>query len=208
MTLTLHEHPFAAYCWKALIACYELDVPFERVFVGGAEDRARLAELWPVGSIPVLVDGDVVLGESSAIVEYAAPALVPGVDARLWDRVIDGQVMTPMQKIVADSLRPGDARDPYGVQEARDTLDRAYALLDDHLAGDDWLAGEAFSLADCAAAPALFYAFVVHRWDEAALPALTAYHERLTARPSVARVIEEARPYRVIFPLPWPSYVP
>ena len=106
MTLTLHEHPFAAYCWKALIAFYELDVPFERVFVGGAEDRARLAELWPVGSIPVLVDGDVVLGESSAIVEYVAPALVTGLDARLWDRVIDGQVMTPMQKIVADRLRP------------------------------------------------------------------------------------------------------
>jgi glutathione S-transferase len=208
MTLTLHEHPFAAYCWKALIAFYELDVPFERVFVGGAEDRARLAELWPVGSIPVLVDGDVVLGESSAIVEYATPALVPGVDARLWDRVIDGQVMTPMQKIVADSLRPADARDPYGLQEARETLDRAYALLDDHLTGDDWLAGGAFSLADCAAAPALFYAFVVHRWDEAALPALTAYHARLTARPSVARVIEEARPYRVVFPLPWPSDVP
>ena len=119
MTLVLHEHPFAAYCWKALIAFYELDVPFERVFVGGAEDRARLAELWPVGSIPVLVDGDGVLGESSAIVEYAAPALVTGLDARLWDRVIDGQVMTPMQKIVADRLRPEDARDPYGVTEAR-----------------------------------------------------------------------------------------
>ena len=106
MTPVLHEHPFAAYCWKALIAFYERDVRFERVFVGGAEDRARLAELWPVGSIPVLVDGDRVLGESTAIVEHVTPALVPGLDARLWDRVIDGQVMTPMQKIVADSLRP------------------------------------------------------------------------------------------------------
>lgn len=204
MTPVLHEHPFAAYCWKALIAFYELEVPFERVFVGGAEDRARLAELWPVGSIPVLVDADVVLGESSAIVEYAASALVTGLEARLWDRVIDGQVMTPMQKIVADSLRPEDARDPYGVEEARETLDRAYALLDDRIT-DAWLAGEAFSLADCAAAPALFYAFVVHRWD--GLPALTAYYDRLMARPSVARVIEEARPYREVFPLPWPDYV-
>ncbi len=206
MTPVLHEHPFAAYCWKALIAFYECDVRFERVFVGGAEDRAHLAELWPVGSIPVLVDGDRVLGESTAIVEHVTPALAPGVDARMWDRVIDGQVMTPMQKIVADALRPADSRDPYGVDEARATLDRAYALLDDRLT-EGWLAGPAFTVADCAAAPALFYANVVHRWDEAAHPALTAYFERLSARPSVARVIDEARPYREIFPLGWPAHV-
>ena len=100
----------------------------------------------------------------------------------MWDRVIDGQVMTPMQKIVADSLRPEDARDPYGVEEARGTLDRAYALLESS-STDTWLAGPAFSVADCAAAPALFYARVVHRWDEAALPRLTDYFTRLTARP-------------------------
>ena len=206
MTPVLHEHPFAAYCWKALIAFYECDVTFERVFVGGEEDRARLAELWPVGSIPVLVDAERVLGESTAIVEHVTPALVPGLDARLWDRVIDGQVMTPMQKIVADALRPEGARDPYGVDEARATLERAYALLDDRLSGG-WLAGPAFTVADCAAAPALFYANVVHRWDERAHPRLTAYFERLTARPSVARVIDEARPYREIFPLGWPVHV-
>ena len=202
--MILHEHPFAAYCWKALIAFYECDVAFERVFVGGPEDRARLAELWPVGSIPVLVDGERVLGESTAIVEHVTPALVPDLDARLWDRVIDGQVMTPMQKLVADALRPAEARDRYGVDEARATLDRAYALLDERL-GDGWLAGERFTVADCATAPALFYADVVHRWD--GRPALTAYYERLTARPSVARVIDEARPYRELFPLPWPSHV-
>ena len=206
MTPVLHEHPFAAYCWKALIAFYECDVRFERVFVGGAEDRAHLAELWPVGSIPVLVDGDRVLGESTAIVEHVTPALVPGLDARLWDRVIDGQVMTPMQTIVADALRPADSRDPYGVDEARATLDRAYALLDERLT-EDWLAGPAFTVADCAAAPALFYANVVHRWDELTHPRLTGYVERLTARPSVARVIDEARPYREIFPLGWPAHV-
>jgi glutathione S-transferase len=205
MTPILHEHPFAAYCWKALIALYECDIAFERVFVGGPEDRDRLAELWPVGSIPVLQDGERVLGESSTIVEHLAPKLVPGLDARLWDRVIDGQVMTPMQKIVADSLRPTDARDPYGVDEARATLERAYALLDEHLHAT-WLAGEAFTLADCAAAPALFYAYVVHPWD--GHPALTAYFERLTGRPSVHRVIEEARPYRELFPLGWPAHVP
>ena len=166
MTPVLHEHPFAAYCWKALIAFYECDVAFERVFVGDAADRQRLATLWPVGSIPVLVDGERVLGESTTIVEHMAPELVPGLDARLWDRVIDGQVMTPMQKIVADSLRPEDARDPYGVEEARGTLERAYALLEQQIC-DEWLAGPSFSIADCAAAPALFYARVVHRWDEA-----------------------------------------
>jgi glutathione S-transferase len=147
-----------------------------------------------------------VLGESTAIVEYLAPALVPGLDARLWDRVIDGQVMTPMQKIVADSLRPEGSRDPYGVDDARATLDRAYALLDDRL-GAGWLTGPEFTLADCAAAPALFYAYVVHRWDEATHPALTSYFERLSVRPSVARVIDEARPYREIFPLGWPAHV-
>ena len=205
--MRLYEHPFASYCWKALIALYECEVPFERVFVGDAADRERLAELWPVASIPLLVDGELVLPESTTIVEYVAPALITGLQARLWDRVSDGQVMTPMQKIVADSLRPDGEKDPYGVEEARATLDRAYALLDDRLT-DDWLAGPSFSLADCGAAPALFYARVVHRWDEARFARLTDYFTRLTLRPAVARVIEEARPYRAIFPLPWPEYVP
>jgi glutathione S-transferase len=219
MTLVLHEHPFAAYCWKALIAFYERDVPFERHFVGDAADRARLAELWPMASIPVLVDDAVgiTLPESSTIVEYLdghgdAPPLIPSdpaaaLQARLWDRVIDGHVMTPMQKIVLDSLRPEGRGDAEGVAEAHAALDRVYALLDAHLAGDDWIAGEAFTLADCAAAPALFYARVVHRWDEERLAGLTRYFTELEARPSVARVIDEAREYRHLFPLPWPDYV-
>jgi glutathione S-transferase len=218
MTLTLYEHPFAAYCWKALIALFERDVPFERRFVGGEADRARLAELWPMASIPVLVDdaAGLTLPESTTIVEYLdrhgdAPALVPAEPAaalqtRMWDRVIDGHVMTPMQKIVGDSLRPEGRADPEGVSEAHALLDRAYALLDTHLAGGGWAAGAAFSLADCAAAPALHYARVVHRWDENGLPNLTRYFAALTARPSVARVIDEAREYRGVFPLPWPDY--
>lgn len=205
--MILYEHPFAAYCWKALIAFYDSDVEFERAFVDGTDEaRAELAKVWPVASIPVLVDGDRVLGESTAIVEHVTPQLFPDLDARLWDRVLDGQIMTPMQKIVADSLRPADARDPYGVDEARATLDRGYRVLDAQLT-DRWLAGPQFTIADCCAAPALFYANVVHRWDEAAHPRLTDYYARLTARPSVARVIDEARPYRKIFPLPWPSHV-
>lgn len=203
--MKLHEHPFASYCWKALIAFYEVDLAFERVLV---EDRTELAKLWPPASIPVLEDGEVVIPESTAIVEYAAPALVTGLEARLWDRLVDGHVSTPMQKIVGDSLRAEDVRDPEGVRLARAELEQTYALLDDRLADRAWLADETFSLAECAAAPALFYARVVHRWDEPGLPHLTAYYERLEARPSVARVIEEARPYRVNFPLPWPDYVP
>ena len=220
MTPTLYEHPFASYCWKVLIALYERDLTVERVFVGGAEDRAALANIWPVASIPVLVDSDASLTfpESTTIIEHldtrgeAAP-LIPtdpsaALQARLWDRIMDGQVMTPMQKIVADSLRPEGFRDPRGVDEARATLDGAYTLLDTHLDSDGWLAGLDFSLADCAAAPALFYARVVHRWDEDGLSDLTGYFARLTERPSVARVIDEAREYRPLFPLPWPDYVP
>jgi glutathione S-transferase len=218
MTLALHEHPFAAYCWKVLVALFERDLPFERTFIGGEADRARLGGLWAMASIPVLVDdvAGLTLPESTTIVEYldghgTAPSLVPSepaaaLQARLWDRVFDGYVMTPMQKIVGDSLRPQGRADPEGVVEARATLDRAYELLDAHLAGGGWAAAPTFTLADCAAAPALFYARVVHRWDEDGLDNLTRYYAALTARPSVARVIDEAREYRDLFPLPWPDY--
>jgi glutathione S-transferase len=219
MTLTLHEHPFAAYCWKALIALYERDVPFERHFIGGEEDRAELAKLWPPASIPVLRDEEAgeTVPESTTIVEYLdafgdSPPLIPAEPAaartaRLWDRVSDGQVMTPMQKIVADALRPEGDRDPFGVAEARAALDGTYELLESRLAEEAWLAGPTFTLADCAAAPALHYAYVVNRWDEPALTNLTRYFTTLMARPSVARVVDEAREYRDLFPLGWPDHV-
>ena len=121
--------------------------------------------------------------------------------------MIDGQVMTPMQKIVADALRPEGDRDPFGVAEARAGLDATYDLLDSRLAGETWLAGSTFTLADCAAAPALHYAYVVNRWDEAAFPNLTRYFTTLMSRPSVARVVDEAREYRELFPLGWPDHV-
>jgi glutathione S-transferase len=218
MTLTLHEHPFAAYCWKPLIALYEREVPFERHLVGGEEDRAELAKLWPPASIPVLRDEEAgeIVPESTTIVEYLdgfddAPPLIPADpvaarNARLWDRVIDGQVMTPMQKIVADALRPEGNRDPYGVAEARAGLDAAYDHLDWRLAGETWLAGPTFTLADCAAAPALHYAYVVNRWDETRLADLTRYFATLMAHSSVDRVLDEARAYRSLFPLPWPDH--
>ncbi len=219
MTLTLHEHPFASYCWKVLIALYERDVPFERRQIDDDADRAALAELWPMASMPVLVDDEtpITVPESTIVVEYldrfgdTAP-LIPAepeaaLQARLWDRVIDGHVQTPMQKIVGDNLRSEGAGDPQGVEEAQEKLDRIYPVLDRQLRGHAWLGGANFTLADCAAAPALFYARAVRRWDEDGLAELTRYYEALTARPSVTRVIDEARPFRPFFPLPWPDYV-
>ena len=218
-SLTLHEHPFASYCWKALVALYERDVPFAPDQIDDEADRARLAALWPPASMPLLEDHDagISVPESTIVVEYLdrfgeAPPLIPidpdaALQARLWDRVMDLRVQTPMQKIVLDNLRPEGAGDAHGVEEARQSLDRIYPMLDQHLSGSDWLAGAAFTLADCAAAPALFYARLVRRWDEEALADLTRYHEALVARPSVARVIDEARPYRELFPLPWPDHV-
>jgi glutathione S-transferase len=218
MTLTLFEHPFAAYCWKPLIALYEREVPFERHFVGGEEDRAELANLWPPASIPVLRDEatGLIVPESTPIIEYLdaigeAPPLIPTEPAaalrvRLWDRVLDGHVMTPMQKIVGDTRRPEGSRDQHGVDEAHAALESAYQLLDERLVAGGWVAGSQFSLADCAAAPALHYAHVVHRWDEDRLAGLTRYFSELMARPSVARVVDEAREYRELFPMAWPEY--
>lgn len=217
MTLTLHEHPFASYCWKGLIAFYELDIPFERVLIGGEEDRAKLAEIWPMASIPVLVAESTgsTYPDSTSIVDFIdglgeEPRLIPedretAVVARMWDRIFDSHVMTPMQKIVLDSLRPAEQHDHFGVEEARDALDRVYRMLDSALPSEGWIVGDSFTLAECSAAPALHYARVVQRWDEGELKVLTAYHQRLEARASVARVVDEAREYREFFPLGWPD---
>jgi glutathione S-transferase len=213
--LVLHQHPFASYCQKALIALYELDVEFESHVVDGADGRAELAKLWPMATIPVLRDeaADLTLPESTTIIEYvdriAGPKLIPAdpgaaLQARLWDRVYDQHVATPMQKIVGDSLRPEGREDPEGVREARMTLDTAYTLIDRRLAASGWAAGDAFTVADCAAAPALFYCRAVHRWDEGRAN-ITRYYRDLMTRPSIARVVDEARPLRDLFPLPWPE---
>jgi glutathione S-transferase len=218
--LTLYQHPFASFCWKPLIALYELDLPFESRLVGGEEDRRSLAELWPMASIPVLRDetAGLTIPQSSAIVEHldglaqSAPALIPrdreqAIEARLWDRIVDDYVAVSVQKIVGDSLRADGEHDPTGVEQARGTLTRAYELLDGRLSERAWAGGEDFSIADCAAAPALFYARVVHPWDELRLLELTRYYSALMHRPSIRRVIDEARPYRELFPLPWPAEV-
>jgi glutathione S-transferase len=218
MALQLLFHPFSSFCQKALTALYEREVAFEPEIVDLAdvEQRAALEALWPMAKFPVLRDEEAgeTIAEASLIVEYAdrfgrAPALVPedrdeALRVRRWDRVFDNYVEHPLQKAVTDNFRPPEARDPFGVEEAKALLRRTYAMVDAELgrSGSEWIAGTAFSLADCAAAPALFYANIVAPFDDR--PHLTAYYERLLARPSFARAVEEARPYRAFFPLPWP----
>lgn len=214
MALTLYLHPLASFCHKVLIAFYENGTAFQSVTVDLQDpgEAGALMAKWPVGKIPVLHDTarDRVVAETSIIIEYVqlhypgpAPMLPEDgeqvLDARLWDRAFDLYVAVPMQRIVGDRLRPADSRDPYGVAEARRSLDTAYAMLDAHLAGREWAIGDRFTLADCAASPALFYASMVHPFA-AAHPNLAAYFERLLARPSMRRTLREARPYFPMFP--------
>ncbi|HEX8643640.1 MAG TPA: glutathione S-transferase family protein [Allosphingosinicella sp.] len=219
MALRLLFHPFSSFCQKALIALYERDLAFEPAIVdlGDKDQRAALEALWPISKFPVLRDEEVgeTIAEASLIVEYldrfgpAAP-LVPAerdeaLRVRLWDRVFDNYVELPLQKAVGDTFRPAEARDAFGVEEAKSQLRRSYAMIDAELArtGSEWIAGSAFTLADCAAAPALFYANIVEPFE--ASQSLSNYYGRLLARPSFARAVEEARPYRAFFPLPWPD---
>ena len=212
MPPVLYAHPFSSYCQKVLIALYENATPFEMRILGAPGDPANqeLAALWPVRRFPVLVDGGRPVLEATTIIEHldqhypGAIPLIPrdartALDARMLDRVFDNYVMTPMQKIVGDHLRPAAARDPHGVAEAHALLDTAYGWLDGTMAARTWAAGAEFSLADCAAAPALFYADWVHDIP-AARTHLRVYRARLLARPSVARAVDEARPYRSYFP--------
>jgi glutathione S-transferase len=219
MTFTLHYHPFSSYCQKVLIALYERDVPFERVVVdlGDPEEKAGLVRLWPVGKFPVLRDEarSMTVPESTLIVRYldhvhSGPAPLVPADAaaalrvNILDRFFDQYVMTPMQKAVGDWFRPPEGRDPFGVAEAGASIERAYDIVEAWLEdGRIWAAGESFSLADCAAAPALFYARMVTPFADR--PRLDAYYRRVRARPSFARAVDEARPYRHFFPLPWPD---
>lgn len=217
MKLKLYAHPFSSYCQKALIALYENSTPFEFRLLAHDDPQimAEFAELWPIKRFPVLVDGERTVTEASIIIEYLGlhypgpVALVPAdaraaLDVRSMDRFFDNYISTPQQKIVFDSLRPDAERDARGVTEARAMLDTAYAWLDKTMAAREWAAGDTFSLADCAAAPALFYADWSHAIDPA-FAHVRAYRERLLARPSFARAVDEARPYRPLFPLGAPD---
>jgi len=216
--LQLYYHPFSSYSQKALIALYENGIVFERQVLEGPDSPAshRLAAMWPMKRFPVLVDGERVILEASCVIEYlqlhrpGPVRLIPSdpdqaLEVRMLDRFFDNYVATPQQKVVFDALRPAQVRDAYGVQEARDMLDTAYAWLEQHLAdGREWAGGDAFSLADCGAAPFLFYADWTQRIGQAH-PHVKAYRHRLLARPSVARAVDEARPYRPYFPLGAPD---
>jgi glutathione S-transferase len=217
MSLQLFGHPFSSYTMKALIALYENETPFDFRTLGPdqPENGAELARRWPIARFPLLVDGETTVFETSAIIEHLAafhpgPVTLIPADAkaaapiRMLDRVFDSHVMVPMQTIVGDALRPEDSRDPYGVSQAKTVLETIYAWLDQILAGRKWAAGDTFSMADAAAAPALFYADWAHRIGEDR-PTLRSYRARLLARPSFARCIEEARPYRAYFPLGAPD---
>jgi glutathione S-transferase len=214
MSLTLHMHPLSSYCWKVLIALYENDTPFEAQLVdlGDPSVVAAFKALWPTTKMPLLIDAAAgrTVPESSIIIEYLQSAY-PGparfipddpeaaLRTRLMDRLFDLYVMAPMQAIVADRIRPADAKDPYGVAQARSQLAMAYDLLEAQLAGRTWAAGDSFGLADCAAAPSLFYADKVAPLT-ATHPIVRAYLDRLLAHPSVVRVLKEAEPYFAMFP--------
>lgn len=213
--LRLYAHPFSSYCQKALVALYENDTAFEYRHLEDPDANAELTALWPMRRFPVLVDGDRTVLEASCIIEYLdlhhpGPArLVPAdpdlaLEARMLDRFFDNYVSTPQQKFTFDALRPEADRDPYGVEQARAMLETSYAWLDTRMATREWAIGDAFTLADCGAAPFLFYADWTHPIDDR-FPHVRAYRERLLARPSFRRAVEEARPYRSYFPMGAPD---
>lgn len=211
----LYVHPFSLYSQKALIALYENAIPFDYCSLEDAAHQQRLAELWPINRFPLLVDEGRSVPEATTIIEYldrryrGPVRLIPddaqqALEARVMDRFFDNYVATPIQTIVFDRRRDEAQRDPYGVEQARKLLETAYAWLDRTMAAREWAAGDAFGLADCAAAPALFYADWTHRID-AGFAHVIAYRKRLLARPSFARAVDEARPYRSYFPLGAPD---
>lgn len=213
MSLILHSHPLSAFCWKVLIALYENGAPFEErlVDLGDRQARAAFAALWPTAKIPLLEDDGRVVPETSIMIEYldekhpGAVRLLPAdpdarLEARLWYRLFDLHVAVPMQRFIGQVLRPEAARDSQEMEQALAALGLAYDLIEERLAGRTWAAGETFSMADCAAAPALFYAAIVSPFPEGHTT-LAAYFERLMARASVRKAIAGARPYFEIFPL-------
>lgn len=213
MALTLHYHPLSSHCWKLLIALAEKGLPADlrTVNLGNPAERAAYAALWPTAKIPLLVDGDRVVPETSIQMEYldhhhpGTARLLPAdfdaqLDVRLWDRLFDQYVMDPMQRYVAQVLRPPEARDPLAMAAHEEALGHAYDLIEARRGPHTWATGETFTMADCSAAPALFYASVIRPFS-ASHPQLAAYHERLLARPSVAAAIAQARPWFAYYPL-------
>lgn len=214
MPLTLYSHPLASFCHKVLIALYENGHEFEKVLVDLADpdSASDLLSLWPVGKMPVLHDAsaDRVVPETSIIIEYldgrypGPVRLIPedfdaALDARLFDRFFDLYVSQPMQTIVIDRIKPDAAKDAAAVANARAALDMAYAMIEARMGSREFIAGDRFSIADCSATPALFYAGIVHPFGPSQ-NALKGYFYRLIYREAAQRVLDEARPYFHMFP--------
>jgi glutathione S-transferase len=214
MALRLYMHPLSSYCWKTLIALYETGVPFEQEIVdlSDPDSRERFVRMTPLGKFPVLVDEDAgkAFPESSIIIEYLAmkypeaAKLIPAdkdlaLRVRLSDRFYDLYVHDKMQRIVADRIRPPEEKDPAGAARNRAELEIALALIDRDMGSGGWATGLTFTMADCAAAPALYYANQVAPFGEDH-PGAARYLDRLMSRPAFARVLEEAQPYMAMFP--------
>ena len=214
MSLRLYFHPLSSFCQKVLVALYENGTPFEPEIIdlGNEASRAAFLKIWPIGRFPVLRDtaADRTIPESSIIIEYLAqhhPGRTPLVPAdpdlarqtRLQDRFYDLYVNVPMQKVVTDRLRPPGKNDPHGVEQARTLLQTALGMVEQDMAAKTWAMGEIFTMADCAAAPALFYANLVIPFGDTHRKA-AAYLARLMERPSFARAVEEAKPYLALMP--------
>lgn len=212
--LTIYMHPLSSYCWKALIALHESEVKFNIEMIEGyPAANEKLRKLWPIAKMPVLHDAtrNEAVPEASIIIEYLQQhypgpvTLIPHdpdsqVEVRLWDRFFDLYVHTPLQKLVNDRLRAPEQKDPTGAAEARATLTIAYSLLEERMASRNWAAADSFTLADCAALPALFYSGAAQPFVHSH-PGVARYFERLLTRASVQRVIEGARPYFHLFPM-------
>lgn len=214
MSLHLYFHPFSSFCQKALIALYENDIAFEPhiIDLGNEASAAAFRKIWPIGKFPVLRDeaNGRTIPEATIIVEYleqhfaGKSRLLPqdpdsARETRMWDRFYDLYVNVPVGKIVVDRLRPPGKSDPQGVEEARKLLRTACDMIDAHMVQKTWAMGDAFTLADCAAGPALYYANLLMPLADAHKN-VAAYLARLTRRPSFARAIREAEPYRAFFP--------
>ncbi len=215
MSLKLYYHPLSSFCHKALIALYEARIPFEPIFVdlGDEKSSAALRAFWPIAKFPLLRDEarNRTVPESTIIITYLDAHYAGGTrfipanadeawQVQMWDRFYDLYVHHAMQKAVGDNLRPADRRDPFGVEQAMQQIRKAFDVADAAMQSRTWAAGENFTLADCAAAPALFYANTVLPFGQTH-KRLAAYLARLMARASYARVLEEAQPYFELFPL-------
>lgn len=215
MTIELFAHPFSSYCQKALIAFYENDIPFTYRMLEDPGVGEELEALWPIKRFPILRENERVVLEATILIEYlqvhhpGPVKLIPedpdhAIEARMLDRFFDNYVMTPQGKFVFDALRAPENRDPFGVEEARKMLDISYAWLDERMQGRTWAVGEDFTIADCAAAPSLFYADWTYRMPKE-YSNLISYRTRLLERPSFARAVDEARRFRGYFPLGAPD---